>query len=105
MDKNNTTVSVWFDVLVSVLDVGPDLMLPDILLCFEIQHLFDTWDRRHTQHVTEVWEGVRVGSFASLCELQLSRRLLASSSYVYFPQKLVTAFTQPQPLCVSPLVT
>lgn len=42
MDKNNTTVAVWFHVLVSALDGGPDVRLPDILLCFEIQHLFDT---------------------------------------------------------------
>lgn len=53
VDRNNTTVIVWLDVLVSGLDVSPDLMLADILSCFEIQHLFDTRDRRYTQRVTE----------------------------------------------------
>lgn len=48
VDRNNTTVTVWFNVLVSVLDDGPDVILPDILPCFEIQHLFDTRNRRHT---------------------------------------------------------
>lgn len=53
VDRNNTTVIVWLDVLVSGLDVSPDLMLADILPRFEIQHLFDTRDRRYTQCVTE----------------------------------------------------
>lgn len=71
LDKNNLTVTVWFDVLVWVLDVIPDLMLPDILLYFENQHLFDTWDCGYTQHVTEIWE------------VHMSTPLQASMSYSY----------------------
>ncbi len=92
MDKNNTAVAVWFDVLVSALDVGPDVRLPDILLCFEIQHLFDTtWN----------WGlgGVHGGTFVSIYDLQLPRHPLASSSYM-FMRIFAEPFPQPQSPCI-----